>query len=192
MFAAQFGYFPLAFALLLVASVITAIWLNIFDRPAQPALLLGAHRSFPAFIRLCYTWLIVAALLSLWASIGDRNGGIWGASRHALTVGFLAAMIFAIAPRILPAFSGGRQLCSPSIMLISCTLLNLGCFLRVSSEIPAYEGLWRVAWHVLPVSAVVEMAAVTLFALNLVLTFAHAPRPVRDNTLYRISLAESK
>jgi len=98
-------------------------------------------------------------------------------------------MIFAIAPRILPAFAGGRELYSRTLMLISGVLLNLGCLLRVSSEIPAYEGYFRFAWQILPGSAVIEMTAVTLFALNLVLTQARAPEPVVDSTLYQISIA---
>ena len=50
-------------------------------------------------------------------------------------------------------------------------LLNLGCVLRVCSEILAYEGFAAHAWSVLPVSAVIELAAVTLFAVNLAVTF---------------------
>jgi uncharacterized protein involved in response to NO len=44
--------------------------------------------------------------MSVWAAIADQHGGIWGASRHALTVGFAATMVFAIGPRILPHFAG--------------------------------------------------------------------------------------
>jgi uncharacterized protein involved in response to NO len=186
--AALAGYFPLAAATLLVASATAALALNIFDPAEKPPILQGAHASFPVFIRLCYLWLATAALLSLWAAVGDHSGGIWGASRHALTVGFLAAMIFAIGPRVLPAFSGGRELFSPTLMLLACALLNFGCLLRVSSEIPAYEGYAHFTWRVLPCSAVVELIAVTLFALNLALTLAHAPKPVLDSTLYKISI----
>jgi uncharacterized protein involved in response to NO len=187
--AALSGHFAVAAALLTIAAANAAAWLNIFDRSAAPPNLQGVHRSFPALIRLCYVWLAIAAVLTMWAAIADRNGGIWGASRHALTVGFLAGMIFAIGPRILPAFCGGRKLFSPLLMLASCSLLNLGCLLRVSSEIPAYEGLLHGAWSVLPVSAVVEMTAVTLFALNLALTIGHAAVPLNDTTLYKISFA---
>lgn len=191
--SALLGYLPLAAALLMIASAAAIAWLNVFDRAIAPPRLEGTHSSFPTFIRLCYLWLMIAALLSMWAAIGDRSGGIWGASRHALTVGFLAGMIFAIGPRILPSFCGGRQLYSPSLMMIACALLNLGCLLRVSSEIPAYEGFLHAAWRVLPVSALVELTAVSLFALNLALTLAHPAVPVNDNNLYRISLAtESK
>jgi uncharacterized protein involved in response to NO len=184
------GYFRLGSALLILASACAAATLNIFDRPEKPANLQDVHPSFPIFIRLCYLWLLTAAILSAWASTSDHSGGIWGASRHALTVGFMAAMIFAIGPRVLPAFAGGRQLFSPSLMLASCSLLNLGCLLRVSSEIPAYEGFSQAAWRVLPVSAITELAAVSLFALNLLLTLARPAAPVVDPRLYAISLSK--
>jgi len=181
------GYFGVAFTVLLTAAVAASASLRIFSRAERPAILQGVHRFFPAFVRLSYVWLVISALLSVWAAAADRNGGIWGASRHALTVGFLAGMIFAIAPRILPAFAGGRELYSRTLMLISGALLNLGCLLRVASEIPAYEGHYRFAWQVLPGSAVIELTAVTLFALNIALTEVSAPKPVVDSTLYQIS-----
>ena len=46
----------------------------------------------------------------------------------------------------------------------------IGCTLRVSSEVLAYQHYAGWAWSVLPVSAVVEMAAFTLFAVNLTAT----------------------
>lgn len=185
--AAVSGNFRVGFALLTIASLSAAAALNIFDRAERPPDLQGVHPSFPGFIRACYLWLLVAAGLSLWAADSDRNGGIWGASRHALTVGFLAAMIFTIGPRILPAFCGGRRLYSPRLMLVSCALLNLGCFLRVAAEIPAYEWSLPLAWHVLPCSALVEMAAVSLFALNLAVTLLRPAAPISDPRIYSIS-----
>jgi hypothetical protein len=84
-------------------------------------------------------------------------------------------MIFAIGQRILPAFCGMRTLFSKGLMFGSLAMLNLGCFLRVASEIPAYEGYWAQAWLVLPVSALIELTAVTLFALNLAVTLIRPP-----------------
>jgi uncharacterized protein involved in response to NO len=80
-------------------------------------------------------------------------------------------MVFAIGQRVLPAFSGMKVLFSTKLMLAAMTLLTLGCVLRVSSEILAYQELVNSAWSWLPVSAITEMTAVTLFAVNLVLTF---------------------
>jgi uncharacterized protein involved in response to NO len=132
------------------------------------------HSSFGFFVRASYVWLGIAGLLTMWAALSDRGGGIWGASRHAVTVGFLAAMIFTIGPKILPAFCGGKALFSQRLMLLSLVLLNAGCTLRVLSEIPAYEGFAyaQTFWRILPVSAVTELTAVSLFALNLFATFA--------------------
>jgi hypothetical protein len=156
--------------------------LGIFEQPVQPAKLNGVHHSFPVFIRIAYIWFLAASLLSVAAALTDRAGGVWGASRHALTVGFLAAMVFSIGPKILPAFCGGRILFSPKLMLLSLVLLNTGCLLRVCSEIMAYERYASHAWSVLPVSAVIELAAVTIFALNLGVTFLRQPAHLMQAT----------
>jgi hypothetical protein len=60
-------------------------------------------------------------------------------------------------------------------MLTCLLLLNAGCLLRVSSEIIAYENYWSPAWKILPVSAIFELAAVTVFAVNMLLTFRQLP-----------------
>ena len=172
---ALFGFTVLSAALLPIAAAASIAALHVFERSEHPPKTNGVHPSFPWFPRIAYAWLAVASVLSVWAALADSHGGIWGASRHALTVGFLAVMVFAIGQRILPAFCGARVLFSKTLMLASLLLLNLGCFLRVASEIPAYEGFWHPAWTVLPVSAVTELAAVTLFGANLLLTFTRPP-----------------
>jgi len=149
--------------------------LGVFEPSVRLAKTIGVHPSFPFFVRLAYGWLIVASLISFAAAVSDHEGGIWGASRHALTVGFLATMVFAIGQRVLPAFCGARVLFSRNLMFASLVFLNIGCALRVGSEIPAYEGYWHPAWSVLPVSAVTELIGVTLFAVNLGLTFVRPP-----------------
>ncbi|MGB6694126.1 MAG: NnrS family protein [Terracidiphilus sp.] len=165
----------LSAALLPVAALLAILALHVFEPSVQPAKVNGVHSTFPLFVRGAYAWLLVAAALSVAAALADHSGGIWGASRHALTVGFLSTMVFGIGQRILPAFCGARVLFSKSLMFASLALLNVGCLLRVTSEIPAYEGYLRQAWSVLPVSAVVEMTAVTLFAANLVVTLLRPP-----------------
>jgi uncharacterized protein involved in response to NO len=64
-------------------------------------------------------------------------------------------------------------------------LLAVGCLLRVSSEVLAYQNFVRSAWSWLPTSAICEMTAVTLFAFNLLTTFAReapavATQPLRE------------
>ena len=166
-----------AAALFLSAAAGAVAALHIFARPEEPANLAGVHPTFPLFVRLAYAWLLIGGTLAVWAVIADRNGGIWGASSHAVTVGFLAAMVFAIGQMVLPAFCGVRVLFSKRVMFASLLLLNIGCALRVCSEIHAYEGFAYAAgfWRVLPVSAVTELAAVAVFAANLLLTFSTLP-----------------
>lgn len=163
-------------AIALCGGILVSTWaLRLFEPTQQAAKTKGVHASFPIFIRLAYLWAMVAAVLGIWASFVPDSHGIWGASRHALTVGFLATMVFSIGQRILPAFSGMRLLFSTKLMFLSLLLLAIGCFLRVSSEIIAYQGFGTWAWSWLPVSAVTEMTAVTIFAINLIFTFNSRP-----------------
>jgi uncharacterized protein involved in response to NO len=57
-------------------------------------------------------------------------------------------------------------------MFVGLFLLTLGCTLRVSCEVLAYQGYAGWAWHVLPVSALVELTALSVFAVNMFCTFA--------------------
>ena len=174
---------PLLSAMLLPVAAVTAlIALHVWRRPLRPAKIEGVHRSFPFFVKFAYVWLLIAAGLWVLAAWADRGGGIWGAARHALTVGFITTMVFAIGQRVLPAFGGARVLYSPRLMLASLVTLTAGCALRVGSEIPAYEGYSQAAWHVLPCSAVIELLAVSLFAANLLATFARPPAHLRSAT----------
>ena len=169
--AALTGAFRVAVLLLLGVAVLSNIALRVQTRSLQPAKTKGVHPAFPYFIRLAYGWLVVAAMLGVWAAFAASPDGIWGASRHALTVGFVATMVFAIGQRVLPAFSGMRLLYSPRLMGASLCLLTVGCLLRVSSEVLAYQGILQSAWKILPISALTELTAVTLFAVNMTLTF---------------------
>jgi uncharacterized protein involved in response to NO len=172
---AQLGLFHLAPWFIAVAAVLSLAAFHLFKPAERAAKTAGVHRSFPAFVRVAYLWLLIAATLGICAAYLDRANGWTGASRHALTVGFISTMVFAIGQRVLPAFAGMRVLYSPRLMLTCLLLLNLGCALRVSSEILAYEGYWAPAWNALPWSAVFELSAVTVFAANLLLTFKQPP-----------------
>ena len=161
-----------AVILLLMGLVAAVSALRLLEPAERPAKVKGVHVSFPFFVRLAYIWALIAAFLSVWAAMSRDSSAIWGASRHALTVGFLAMMVFAIGQRVLPAFSGMRLLFSTKLMFCSLLLLAVGCLLRVSSEVLAYQDIVPSAWSLLPTSAICEMAAVSVFAFNLLTTFA--------------------
>jgi hypothetical protein len=160
-----------ATVLLALSAVTIGFAIHLTQRPHGQPKVQGIHPSFPTFIRLAYAWLVIAGSMSIWAAFADQRGGIWGASRHALTVGFAATMVFSIGPRILPHFGGVHGIFSKRLMFLSLLFLQTGCLLRVSSEPLAYEGLLPFAWKVLPISGMLELSGVLLFAANLSLTF---------------------
>ncbi len=151
------------------AAVLIACWsLGVFQPGERPPKTAGVDPRYPAFVRLAFGWLVVSALLIF----GAASPGMTGASRHAFTVGFLANMILAIGPRILPAFLSSRELWSRSLMLVALVLLTYGCALRVSMEPVAYAGAAPWAWRLLPISAYIEMSAVLVFGYNIARTLA--------------------
>jgi hypothetical protein len=166
------GQIKSAAILLAVGSVAIISALHLIEEPRGAAKTQGIHPSFPVFVRLVYIWLAIAGAMGVWAAFADVHGGIWGASRHALTVGFAATMVFAIGPRILPHFGGVYSIFSKRLMFISLLVLQIGCTLRVLSEPLAYEGYLSFAWKTLPYSGMLELTAVLVFAANLALTFA--------------------
>ena len=169
------GFAPVGSWIFLAAAVLGGTGLRMFEPARQEPKIRGVHASFPFFIRMAYLWLVIAAALGVAAVLWDSSGGIWGASRHALTVGFIAIMILCVGQRILPAFVGMRSLWSTKLMFAGLALVTLGCTLRVSCEIIAYQGYAAWAWRALPSSALCELAGLTIFALNIMGTFILEP-----------------
>jgi len=169
------GFFRVTTALFVISSSLAIVALRLFAKPEKGAKTKGIHSSFPFFVRSAYVWLLIATALGIWAANAANPAGIWGASRHALTVGFIAMMVFCIGQRVLPAFSGMRLLFSPNLMYVGLLLLSVGCLVRVSGEVLAYQEIVSAAWVWLPYSAILELSAVTVFATNLFLTFIKGP-----------------
>jgi len=183
------GWTIAATILLTSGSVTIGLALHLTQRPHGTAKVQGIHPSFPSFIRLAYAWLVIAGSMSVWAAIADQHGGIWGASRHALTVGFAATMVFAIGPRILPHFAGFYSIFSKRLMFMSLMFLQTGCTIRVLSEPMAYEGLLPFAWKTLPISGMLELSGVLAFAINIALTFLLGRSAFAGNSSTERSLA---
>ena len=167
---AMTGSLPLASAILLVASLLYVAGMRLAEPAAKEAKLKGIHPTTHHFLRLAHVWLVIAALLGVIATQMPLPNGYAGAGRHALTVGFFSLMVFCIGPRVLPAFFGVVRLYSARVMFASLVLLNIGCTIRVTSQILAYQHISELAWKWLPLSAMLEMVAMTLFAANMLLT----------------------
>jgi uncharacterized protein involved in response to NO len=174
------GQIGLATWFFVVGTVLAIAAIRVFEPSEQLAKTKGVHASFPLFVRTAYGWLLVAALLGVGAAVWDTSGGIWGASRHALTVGFISVMVLSIGQRILPAFAGMRLLWSTKLMFAGLLLLSAGCTLRVSCEVLAYQSYAAWAWSVLPGSALLELAGLTAFAINILGTFLLQPSHVSN------------
>jgi len=170
-----FGWTKTASFLLAAGAVVVGFALHMAQRPLGHAKVQRIHLSFPSFIRLAYARLTITSFIGIWAAFLDVHGGIWGASRHALTVGFAATMVFAIGPRILPHFAGIYSIFSKRLMFLSLLLLQTGCALRVCSEPLAYEGILSFAWKTLPISGMLELGGVLVFAINIGLTMPRRP-----------------
>src|SRR6266542_1863462 len=128
-FCGILGWIPLATVVLALGTVIVLRALRLFERTRN------ADRSSSWFVRSAYLWLAVAAGMSVWAAYADHHGGIWGASRHALTVGFAATMVFTIGPRILPFFAGVREIFSKRLATVpACTADRM----RAASNLRAF------------------------------------------------------
>jgi hypothetical protein len=177
------GWGAMATWLFAAGTLLAIAALRIFEPAQKEAKTRGVHSSFPYFIRAAYGWLLISALLGIAAALWDTSGGIWGASRHALTVGFISVMILSVGCRVLPAFAAMRLLWSPRLMFAALALLTGGCALRVSCEVLAYQGYVPWAWSVLPTSAVLELAGLTAFAVNIFGTFLFEPSHVQKQPL---------
>lgn len=173
------SWLPVAAVAFFVSTWLAIDALHIWKPAVNPPKVVNVDPRFPWFVRFAYVWLLISSVLGMIAVVWDSSGGIWGGSRHAITVGFVAGMVFAIGQRILPAFCGMRILWSTRLMFWSLILLFTGCFLRVLAEPLAYQNIWAPAWKILPVSAIIELSAVTIFALNMAMTLLQPPAHLR-------------
>jgi NnrS protein/uncharacterized protein DUF1858 len=110
-------------------------------------------------------WLWLAA--GLLASIG-RSPLVVDFARHALAFGFIAQTIMAVAQRVLPIFSG-HQLWSPRGRTAAAVLLNAAVVVR-GLEVVVAAGVAPAAWPFIALSGPPAVAAVVIFALNVVFT----------------------
>lgn len=120
---------------------------------------------FAVPVRTSYLWLVVAATLAVAQALGPLAGGSVGyfalsGARHALTLGFITMIIFGMAARFLPAFSGhpwwGRRL-----LWLAFGALNVAIVLRTALQ-PA---LGYGAGGLLAAAALLAWLAFVLFAL---------------------------
>src|SRR5690606_33537146 len=91
------------------------------------------------FVRAAYAWLgtslVMLLLLPVYLLAADTpfSHAYYGAIRHAITVGFISLMIMGIAAKVVPTLTG-RDARTLSRLWGPFILVNVGCFLRVSTQ----------------------------------------------------------
>jgi len=122
----------------------------------------------------------------IWPALPHAFSGAW---RHALTVGFITTMILGVAQRMLPVFIK-QPLASNRLMLVSAGLIVVGNAGRVALELMTM-GQWPWAFRLMGLTGLLELAALALFALNLVWTVRNrrhvysGDEPLRPDTRVR-------
>jgi hypothetical protein len=148
---------------------------RLFGRAAEP------ERSLK-FLRAAYVWLLISLGMLIvlpayqwgllpWlapesgaAQIGFSHA-YYGATRHAITVGFVSLMIVGVASRVVPTLNGldTRRLGS---LWGPFVLLNAGCGLRVLAQTLTDVAPW--AFPLAGVSGLLEVTGLTWWAAHLV------------------------
>lgn len=168
-----------------------ALWyLSVLGLTCTTAVLVKSWRIFsPAedkdrslkFLRAAYVWLFVSLVMlsllplyqygllarlapeSLSAKLGFSHA-YYGATRHAITVGFISLMIVGVAAKVVPTLNGVSssvltQLWGPFL------LINFGCTLRVVGQ--TLTDLHPAAFGVAGVSGLFEVAGLGWWAAHL-------------------------
>lgn len=123
------------------------------------------------FIRAAYGWLAVSLVMLLMLPIHQKVSGItfshayYGAIRHAITVGFISLMIMGFAAKVVPTLNG-MDPARLSRLIGPFVLVNVGCFLRVSTQI-------ATDWHngafaVVGISGMLEVTGLGWWGVGLI------------------------
>jgi len=122
------------------------------------------------FVRAAYAWLGVSLAMLLltpayqWLAGVDFSHAYFGATRHAITVGFVSLMIMGMAAKVVPTLNGvdPRTLSSLRVPFL---LVNLGCVLRVTMQVATD---WTdAAYAPIGLSGTLEVAGLAWWGLGL-------------------------
>lgn len=122
------------------------------------------------FVRAAYVWLLVSlamlALAPLWFRLlgTSFSHAYWGASRHAITVGFVSLMIVGVASKVVPTLAGVSP-ASLADLWAPFALVNAGCAMRVGFQ--TATDVWPAAFLPAGISGLLEVAGLALWAANL-------------------------
>jgi hypothetical protein len=139
-----------------------------------------ADRSLK-FLRAAYLWLFLSlgmlvflpvyqvVVLPFWApkSMAAHIGfshAYYGAVRHAITVGFISLMIVGVAAKVVPTLNG-VDVRGLSALWLPFVLINLGCALRVSTQV--LTDFTAASFSVIGVSGILEVGGLAIWGVHL-------------------------
>lgn len=191
MIVLEVALFPVAMATRRLA-VFAAVWLAWVGLAVVAALAVSSLRAFSrprfvvprlsplAFVRASHVWLGVSLAMLVAGPFWSRLLGVpfshaWhGATRHAITVGFVSLMIVGVASRVAPRPPGSTA-AAEAMPLAPFVLLNLGCTLRVTQQV--LTDVTPMAFPTAGASGLLEVAGLAWWAAWIVPRLLAAGRP---------------
>ena len=180
---------PAAF-LELAAVLVFVLGMRIFWKPA-PSPHADPNPYYRKFIVAAYAWLTFAAALLVFISVYEAAVSplpreLTGSYRHAITVGFITAMIMGVASRIVPVFRG-VPLQGVGLLNAAFWMLNAGCAIRVLFQ--AAAGFLGGPFTLISSSsAYLEIPAIAFFSLVIWKTLGDDARAVTEPATDEITL----
>lgn len=135
--------------------------------------------GYQRYVPTAWLWLFVAlAVGPFWTLAAEARGSVvpllvTDFGRHALAFGFITQVMMGVATRVLPVFTG-NALWSPRARTAAFYLLNVSLVVR-ALEIVVSVGILPAAWPVIAAAGPPAVAAVVLFACNVVFTIYGHP-----------------
>ena len=142
--------------------------IRIFEKSTRELDDVVMDRSYSKTIRTAYVWLIIGMLIlgakPFFKAFSEPQYLFHGAANHAIAVGFVTLMIIGYASKMVPTFKGVGMY-SIKLADLSFYLINIGCFLRVSTQIMI--GLSNDSYYALiGFSGWIEFTAIGIFGYN--------------------------
>jgi hypothetical protein len=186
-------------AVLLIASVAGyTAGLGLLSRvgPVPGSAVRSPHDGWQRYVFAAWGWLFVAlalgpggSVVTLWTG-GAESILVIDFARHAMAFGFSVQMMLGVASRVVPNFTG-KPLWSPKARDAAFYLLNGSMALR-ALEVLVGLGIWTESWSYIAWSGPLGVAALVLFAMNMLITIRQPPStliqpaaapPARQTTL---------
>ena len=142
--------------------------IRIFEKSTRELDDVVMDRSYSKTIRTAYVWLIIGMLIlgakPFFKAFSEPQYLFHGAANHAIAVGFVTLMIIGYASKMVPTFKGVGMY-SIKLADLSFYLINIGCFLRVSTQIMI--GLSNDSYYsLIGFSGWIEFTAIGIFGYN--------------------------